>query len=429
VLDSNSVRHSGLQRYSGEYDPLATFANLRTAGILSDYAYLHLSPDQTEIGWAPVQRLQLLTGEPCNGWRGELAAFAQTAEQLDRKAFGYIGFDAVDCHTGTLPDGSLTGRPLVEFIIPGELVSFTDFEVTHRSAGDIDLRRYLAPRLPGSRSSLLSTPATPVNGTPEQAYLDAVRHGITAISAGEARKLVLARYEAYEGDFDPVRLFAALSPPFVDAFLVCFGDLIAVVPSPELLLSGKNGQIVTNPLAGTRPRGETPVEDAKLRGELVENHKEIVEHVLSVKTVLSELDPICAQDTLVVNRFMGVALQRKVQHLSSIVSGSLGLGVGVLDALWALFPAVTVTGLPKSHALRVIRGLELSPRYLYAGAIGWVRGAGDCRFSVAIRGIVRCGTRSFLQAGAGILAESIPEAEWLETSHKLSAMKHSLGWR
>ena len=211
-----------------------------------------------------------------------------------------------------------------------------------------------------------------------------------------------------------------------ERFLVCFGDLVAVVPSPELLLSGSNRHIATNPLAGTRPRGTTPAEDTRLRAELAENHKEIVEHVVSVNTVLSELEPICARDSLVVSRFMDVAQLRRVQHLSSTIRGSLAAGYDVLDALWALFPAVTVTGLPKSPAIKVIERLEDGPRYLYGGVMGWVSGADDCRFSPALRGLYRCGNRSFLQAGAGILAESVPEAELLETTYKLSAMKDAL---
>src|SRR5207247_1857100 len=121
-------------------------------------------------------------------------------------------------------------------------------------------------------------------------------------------------------------------------------------------------------------------------------------------------------DRLCVTRFMEIAPQARVQHLSSVIEGTLDARHEILDALWALFPAVTVTGLPKTPALNIIRNLEPSPRYLYAGVMGWIRGDGDCRFSLAIRGIFRCGARSFLQAGAGILAESSPEAELLETS-------------
>ena len=420
------MKDSRLRHYPVLCDPLATFAGLRRAGLLDGYSYLHLSPEHTEIGWAPVERLALLSGTPCHDWRDQLAEFALRAELLGRKAFGYIGFDVVTKDGGTLPDRSETDRPLVEFVIPGETLTFTSRDVTHRGLGGIDVSRFLAPTIKLAPPNPSATPLDPVSASCEQAYIDAVRRGISAVSAGEAKKLVLSRYQAYDADFDPVALFGALQPPFVDAFLVCFGDLVAVLPSPELLLSGSNRQIATNPLAGTRPRGGTPAEDARLRAELAENHKEIVEHVVSVNTVLSELEPICARDSLVVSRFMDVAQFQRVQHLSSTIRASLVAGYNVLDALWALFPAVTVTGLPKSDAIKVIERLEDGPRYLYGGVMGWLRGAGDCRFSLALRGLYRCGNRSFLQAGAGILAESVPEAELLETTYKLSAMKDAL---
>ena len=123
---------------------------------------------------------------------------------------------------------------------------------------------------------------------------------------------------------------------------------------------------------------------------------------------------------------MDVMQLPRVQHLSSTIRGVLAPERQALDALWALFPAVTVTGLPKSTAIEVIKRLEPNPRYLYGGTLGWVSGSRDCRFSLALRGLFRCGTRSFLQAGAGILAESIPEVELRETSYKLSAMRDAL---
>ena len=418
--------HSETRQYSDVCNPLATFASLRNAGVLGDYSYFHLSPNQTEIGWAPVERLRLLAGEPCDDWRDKVVQFAQRAEQLGRKAFGYIGFDAVSRHAGALPDRSQSGRPLVEFIIPGETVTFTSLDVTHRGLGSVDLSRHLASQLPPTPPSTAAVPLEPVDGTPEEAYLEAVRKGVAALSAGEAHKLVLSRYQAFDAEFDPVAVVAALQPPFVDIFLICFGDLVAVVSSPELLISGTKGQIVSNPLAGTRVRGSTPEEDERLRTELLGNHKEIVEHVVSVQTVLADLETVCLRDSLVVGRFMEVFQLPKVQHLASIVRGTLDPQRHILEALWALFPAVTVTGLPRSAAIEVVNRLEPNPRYMYGGVMGWVSGPGDCRFSLVLRGLLRCGGRSFLQAGAGILAESVPEAELRETSHKLSGMREAL---
>ena len=410
----------------GVFGPVQLLNVLKSAGVLGDCSYLHLSPDHTEIGWAPVERLQLLAGNPCPDWRNQLANLALRAERLGSKAFGYVGFDAISSDVGTLPDRSQSGRPLVEFIIPGETLTFTSVDATHRGRGDADIFHCLAPHSPPIIAGPAARPMEPGGGTSENAYVEAVRKGVAALSAGEAKKLVLSRYHAYDADFDPIVLLAALQPPFVDVFLVCFGDLVAIVPSPELLLSAHDGEIVTNPLAGTRPRGATHEEDARLRTELTENHKEIVEHVVSVNTVLAELGGICTPESLVVSRFMDVMQLPRVQHLSSTIRGVLAPERQALDALWALFPAVTVTGLPKSTAIEVIKRLEPNPRYLYGGTLGWVSGSRDCRFSLALRGLFRCGTRSFLQAGAGILAESIPEVELRETSYKLSAMRDAL---
>jgi anthranilate/para-aminobenzoate synthase component I len=201
---------------------------------------------------------------------------------------------------------------------------------------------------------------------------------------------------------------------------------VAVVASPEMLLSVTEHTLLTNPLAGTRKRGATVEEDERLRQELRADRKEMAEHVFSVTTMLDELAPVCAPGTLAVTRLLDVALQQKVQHLSSVIAGRLAEGVGALDALWALFPSVTVTGLPKSAALPLVRRLEEHPRGIYAGTLGWAAGRGDCRFSLAIRGIFRYGERSFLQAGAGIMPESLPEAELAETAHKLRAMEDAL---
>jgi salicylate synthetase len=429
VLDSHPAASTSETRfYAGTYDALATYRQLRDGGRLGAYSYLHVTADRAEIGWAPVERLRLLDHQPAPDWRARLQAFADRAAVLERKAFGYVGFDAVDQPTGTLPDASQSGWPLVEFIIPGELVVFDGGAVVHRTRGDVDLGRYLAAaETDGPRRG----PASPLEASarlPGEQYVEAVCQATLALRAGEARKVVLARYQAYDVGYDPVDLFAnyCLAQAFTDAFLVDFGGLTAVIASPEMLLSASGGALETNPLAGTRPRGPTPEEDERLREELRYNPKEIAEHVLSVTTQLAELAPVCAPGAPVVCRLLDVCLQQKVQHLSSLVTGRLGPDHAALDALWALFPSVTVSGLPKTAALPLLRRLEGHPRGLYAGAFGWAAGRTDCRFSLAIRGIFRYGTRTFLQAGAGIMPDSVPEAELAETAHKLRAMEDAL---
>jgi salicylate synthase len=412
--------------HEGRYDPLATFACLRRRGVLGACSYLAVTNGVVEIGWGPQARLSYLAGTPCEHWRSALADLADRAERLQQPAIGYIGFDAVDSHEGRLPDGSGAQRPLIEFMIAGQSLTFQGDRVAHRAATPFDVKPFLrsepedvwAPCAP-ERIALLSE-------TPKRVFVDAVEKAIALIKAGHLEKVVLSRYQAYEAEFDALALFARLAHQRTDAFLLCFDDLTAVVPSPELLLNAQDRRLITNPLAGTRPRAEDPRRDDLLGEELRHAHKDIVEHVVSVTAMWAELEPVCEPDSLVVARLMDVIRLPNVQHLSSLIRGTLARERHVLDALWRLFPAVTVTGLPKAEAVRTLRQLEPHPRFLYAGAIGSLRGRENCRFFLAIRGLFRTGTRAFIQAGAGILAESVPEAEWLETSHKLAAMQHAL---
>jgi salicylate synthetase len=419
---------SGTSHYGGTYDPLATFRRLRDAGVLGDYAYLHMSPRGAEIGWAPLERLALLDGHRTEGWRAQLQALAARAYAVERKAFGYVGFDAVDRTVGTLPDGSDSGWPLAEFIIPGELATFAGDQVVHHTHGGVDLSEFLAVRQNAPPPSPAVPSLRPIAEVPDDEYTAAVHHATVALRRGEAQKVVLSRYQVYDLDYDPVDLFATycLSQLFVDAFLVCFGDLAAMIASPEALLVVADGALETNPLAGTRPRGATVEDDARLRAELRADHKEIAEHVLSVTTMLEELAPLCVPESLTVSRLLDICLQQRVQHLSSTLRARLTPERHALDAFWALFPSVTVTGLPKPAALDLVRRLEPHPRALYAGAFGWMAGGADCRFSLAIRGIFRYGDRTFLHAGAGIMPESRPAAELAETGYKLQAMQAAL---
>jgi anthranilate/para-aminobenzoate synthase component I len=269
---------------------------------------------------------------------------------------------------------------------------------------------------------------SPTSAVPPGEFTATVRQATRALQAGEADKVVLSRYQAYDLDYDPLALFEhyCRSESFVDAVLICFDDFTAMVASPELLVAVEDGALLANPLAGTRRRGTTAEEDERLRRELAADHKELAEHVLSVTTMLAELAPVCRPDSLVVRRLLEVARQRRVQHLSSVLTGQLGDAGSGLDALWAVFPAVTVTGLPRQPALALLRRLERHPRGLYGGAVGWVTGRTDCRFALAIRSVFRYGQRSFLHAGAGIMPESRPEAELSETTHKLRAMEEAL---
>ncbi|HEX8359881.1 MAG TPA: chorismate-binding protein, partial [Longimicrobium sp.] len=354
-------------QYRGTFDALATYERLRASGVLGSHSYLHLSREGAEIGWAPIGHLKLTAAEFGPDWKRRIAAIADEGAREGRKAFGYVGFDAVDGMCDALPDGSGDAPPLAEFIVPGEMVCFAGNErVTHHTSSGFDIRPYLTVRLPAPRAKDHQYDLEPVATSSPERFKGGVKAAVERMGAGEANKVVLSRFQAFELDYDPVELFAAycLPRPFVDAFLISFGEVVAVVASPELMLSASERRIVTNPLAGTRPRGATFAEDEALRHELKHDHKEIVEHVLSVTTMLHQLEPLCDHDTLVVNRLMEISIQQNVQHLSSVIRGTLSRDCHVLDALWSLVPSVTIAGFPRDAAVRMVRELEAAPRCL-----------------------------------------------------------------
>ena len=154
---------------------------------------------------------------------------------------------------------------------------------------------------------------------------------------------------------------------------------------------------------------------------LLSDRKELAEHTLALVQMMQELQPHCVPGSLVVNRLLDVIQQKEVMHLSSELSGDLAEDKHCIDAMLALFPSAMVSGVPKAESIQLIRQLEQFPRGLFAGTVGWVSGR-DCRFALTIRGMYKYGQRLFVQAGAGVMEESIPAQENEEICMKMSAM-------
>lgn len=414
-------------RFRGRYDAGATYRRLRDAGVLGSHSYLHLAPGRAEIGWAPVDHLKVTDESFQADWRERLAAMTAPGEA--RKAMGFVAFDAIDAGSPTYPGGARNPAPLAEFIVPGERVEFTDDgRVTHFGAGGFDVAPFLTVALPRRPAARREVHFHATGGDTREAFEESVAHAVEALHAGVVQKVVLSRHQTFDLRYDPVDLFEAMteSRTHADGFLLCFGELAAMVASPELLVAAEGRRLESNPLAGTRKRGASFEEDECLRHELRHDHKEIVEHVLSVTTLLGQLEPVCEHGSLVVRGLMDVSIHAYVQHLSSTILGRVSADRHVLEALWAMFPSVTIAGFPREPAVRLLRSLERGPRSLYSGVIGWVSGDADCRFSLAIRGVFRYGGLTYLNTGAGIMAESVPEREFMETEQKLGAARQAL---
>lgn len=201
-----------------------------------------------------------------------------------------------------------------------------------------------------------------------------------------------------------------------------FEDYQIIGASPESLVSVKDGIVTTNPIAGTRPRGNDDEEDQRLAADLSTDTKEVAEHRMLVDLGRNDIGRIAQIGTVEVTKYMEVEYFRYVMHLTSIVKGQLLENLTVLDALKATLPAGTVSGAPKIRAMQRIYELEKEKRGIYAGAIGYLSATGDMDFAIAIRTMVVKNGKAYVQAGAGIVYDSVPENEYQETLNKAKAM-------
>jgi anthranilate synthase component 1 len=222
--------------------------------------------------------------------------------------------------------------------------------------------------------------------------------------------------------FDVYRCLRAINPSPYMFFLALGGDRHVVGTSPEKLVQVEGRRVETRPLAGTRRRGAEPVEDLSLERELLSDLKERAEHVMLVDLGRNDLGRVARPGTVSVERLMEVERYSHVMHISSTVSAELREGRTSLDALRAAFPAGTVSGAPKIRAMEVIAELEPDQRGVYAGSAGYVSFGGNLDMAITLRTVVVAEGVAYVQAGAGVVADSRPEREFEETLEKAGAM-------
>jgi len=250
------------------------------------------------------------------------------------------------------------------------------------------------------------------------------------ILSGDVFQALLARRMFVPLDFDPTTLYRtlrALNPsPYM--FHLQLDGLELVGSSPEMMLRVADGKVTVRPIAGTRPRGRTAAEDRALADELISDEKERAEHVMLVDLGRNDVGRLAEYGSVEVTDLMVIEQYSHVFHIVSQVEGRLPPGASALDAFRAVFPAGTMTGAPKVRAMEIIDELEPERRGAYAGALG-VIGAGDTRMDLAItiRTCVIADGVASVQAGAGIVHDSVPEKEWEETENKARAMLTAIG--
>ena len=266
------------------------------------------------------------------------------------------------------------------------------------------------------------------SNTTQEAYEDAVRKAKEYIKAGDIFQVVLSQRFESRVTADPFSVYRSLRHinPSPYMYFIRLGDTAIVGASPEMLVRVEGDRAETHPIAGTRPRGNSEDEDSKLAAELIANEKERAEHVMLVDLGRNDLGRVSEYGTVKVEQFMGLEKYSHVMHLVSRVTGILSNPNDRLDALAACFPAGTVSGAPKIRAMEIIEELEPDDRGIYAGAVGYLDFRGNLDCCITIRTIVMKDGIASIQAGAGIVADSVPSAEYEETCAKASALLRAL---
>jgi anthranilate synthase component I len=261
-----------------------------------------------------------------------------------------------------------------------------------------------------------------------EAFESGVRAIKERIAAGDVYQAVLSQRFEVPVAADPFTVYRALRHvnPSPYMYYIRMGGLAIVGSSPEMLVRVEGRKVETHPIAGTRPRGRSEEEDLRLAEELKRNEKERAEHVMLVDLGRNDVGRVADIGTVRVPQYMALERYSHVMHLVSTVEGRLSEVNDHLDALVACFPAGTVSGAPKIRAMQILAGLEPTRRDIYAGAIGYIDFAGNLDTCIAIRTITIRNGVARVQAGAGIVADSNPAAEYEETRDKARALLQAI---
>jgi anthranilate synthase component 1 len=289
-------------------------------------------------------------------------------------------------------------------------------------------RRVLDRPLPLKRSVPLSRPLRVRSNMSKSQFTAAVRKTKEYIRAGDAFQIVLSQRLEARTPADPFEIYRALRVvnPSPYLYFLRLNDVSVVGSSPEMLVKVQGRDAYYHPLAGTRPRGRDEAEDRNLEAELLADPKERAEHVMLVDLGRNDLGRVCEYGSVKPERLMFVERYSHVMHIASSLHGRLREGVDCFDTLMACFPAGTLSGAPKVRAMEIIDELEPTRRGIYGGAILYLDFSGNLDSCIGLRTLVAKNGNVYVQAGAGIVADSVPETEYQETLSKARALIRAL---
>jgi anthranilate synthase component 1 len=391
----------------------------------------------------PLAVLEQLLGAHSIPGLDELG-LAEEGAPLYAGAVGYLAYDMVR-YVEHLPGRPPDDRGLPEMVwqFVGALAVVDRFRQTVRLVRNVfvgddpaaDYRRAVADLEESVRRLGKGTPyeakhrpafgavSQPRSNVTRAEFETGVRRAIEHIRSGDAFQIVSSlRLEVdFAGDVFAVYRALRLVNPSPFMFFVRHGGLTIAGSSPELMTRARDGRATSRPIAGTRRRGATPDEDLALENELIGDAKERAEHVMLIDLARNDLGRVCEFGTVTVDELMVIERYSHVMHIVSGVSGQLRDDVGPVDLLRATFPHGTVSGAPKVRAMELIDELEPTARGPYAGAVGYLDFSGNVDTAIALRTLVLANGKAWVQAGAGIVADSEPAAEYDECMNKAAA--------
>ncbi len=410
------------------------------------------------IGTEPYRVLSSPAGcvdDPLLEIERELARFEVVAvpdlPRFHGGAVGYLAYEAAR-HFERLPSPESDPQALPEaiFMFADTLLVFDhvqhkikvlsharldgDVDAAYREAtGRIDelverLRRPLAVPAPGPADDTREVRLDVSSNVSREHFLKSVERAREYIIAGDVIQAVISQRLCVPTTAPPFEVYRALRAinPSPYMYYLRLGDAHVVGASPEMLVRVENGTVATHPIAGTRPRGRDAAEDDALEAELRSDEKELAEHTMLLDLGRNDIGRVASPGSVEVGQCMDVERYSHVMHLVSHVSGRLRDGLTCFDALRACFPAGTVSGAPKIRAMEIIAELEPDKRGPYAGAVGYFGFRGNLDTAITIRTIVMKQGTAYVQAGGGIVYDSVPEREFEESLNKARALLRAI---
>jgi anthranilate synthase component 1 len=424
---------------------------------VSPYAQLRLKEGVVSLEKdGEMERFPLGDNDPLDLIRSELADLSKVSGELPGPfggAVGYLAHELVENFEGIhVPPNDPVGLPDLAFFFPESVVVIdhvkSELEIITLPRGKDPHAAYararnltealydalvspldvLQAQAPAPQSGVDANLASLLANTTAEEFKERVRQAKGHIEAGDAFQIVLSQRlqgETRAKSFQIYRCLRILNPsPYL--FFADFGDFQLLGSSPEVLVKLEGNEATLCPIAGTRPRGDSPAHDLALERELRGDEKERAEHVMLVDLGRNDLGRVCAPGSVQVDSLMHVERYSHVMHLVSSLRGKLNEGMDGFDLARAAFPAGTLTGAPKIQAMQIISDLEGERRGPYGGALGYFNSRGDLDLCITIRTLVMKGDRYFLQGGAGIVADSDPDAEYQESLNKIKALHQAV---